>query len=97
MKWPSVFSGTFLLPFGRESIPSGVQDPGVVVGALHTSEETDGLSRQLPGRQRTCVGQRTVGLSLDVTFLFPFLEVSQRGQFCWILHPLDNLEREDTY
>uniref|UniRef100_A0A8D8RI84 Secreted protein n=1 Tax=Cacopsylla melanoneura TaxID=428564 RepID=A0A8D8RI84_9HEMI len=66
-----------LLSLGRESITSGIQDPWVVVGTLHTGEQTNGLSWQFSGGQGTCVGQRTVWLSFDVTLLFPFLEVSQ--------------------
>lgn len=45
-----------LLSLGGETITSRIQDPGVVVGTLHTGEETDGLSWQLPGGQRTSIG-----------------------------------------
>lgn len=31
-------------------------------------------------------------MSFDITFLLPFLEISQCGQFSRVLHPLDNLQ-----
>ena len=49
----------------------------------------------LPGGESASVGQRAEGLALDVAFLFPFLEVSETGQFGGVLHPLDDLEHGD--
>lgn len=45
------------LAFGAEAVASGVKDPRVVVGALHASEQSQGLSGQLPGGQGAGVGQ----------------------------------------
>lgn len=80
---------------GGEAISSWVQDPWVVVGALHASEETQSLTGQFAGRQRAGVREGTVGLSLDVALFLPFLEVSQSVQLGWVLHPLDDLEHCD--
>lgn len=82
------------LAFGAEAVTSGVEDPGVVVGALHASEQSQGLSGQLPGGQGASVGQRAEGLSLDVALLLPLLEVAQRRQLGGVLHPLDNLRKK---
>lgn len=80
---------------GREAISSWVQDPWVVVGALHASEETEGLTGQFTGGQRTGIREGTVGLSLHVTLFLPLLEVSQSVQLGWVLHPLNDLEHGD--
>ena len=40
-----------------EAVPCGVEDPGVVVGALHAGVEAVGEARQLAGAQRARVGQ----------------------------------------
>ena len=45
----------------------------------------------LPCGEWASIWQRAERLSLDVAFLFPFLEVSESSQFGWVLHPLDNL------
>ena len=42
--------------------------------------------------QRARVGQRAVRLPLDVTLLFPLLEVAKTIQLGGVLHPLDDLE-----
>lgn len=81
-----------LTSLNREAIASRIQDPGIVVGALHAREQTQGLAGQLAGCQRACVGQRAVGLSLNIALLLPFLEVTQRVELCGILHPLDDLQ-----
>lgn len=76
----------------REAIASGIEDPGIVVGALHAREEAQSLAGQLARGQRAGVGQGAVGLALDVAFLLPFLEVAQRIELCGILHPLNDLQ-----
>lgn len=48
------------LPRG-EAVASWVQQPRIIVGTFHASEETQGLAWQLPGRQRTGIGQRAIG------------------------------------
>lgn len=62
--------------FSGETISRGVEDPWVVVGAFHASEEPDGLSWEFPGGKRARVGKGAFGLSFDITLLLPFLEVS---------------------
>ena len=78
--------------FEAEAVSSGVEDPGVVVGTLHAGVKTMGEARQLSGAEWAGVGQGTVGLALHVALLLPLCEVSQGGQLCRVLHPLDNLE-----
>ncbi len=41
----------------REPVAGGVQDPGVVVGALHAGVQADRLPGQLAGVERAGVGQ----------------------------------------
>lgn len=77
--------------FNGESVPGRIQDPGVVVGALHAGVEVDCFPGQLAGFQRAGVGQRAVRLALNVTLLLPLLEVSQRRQLGGVLHPLYHL------
>ena len=77
--------------FERKPVSSGVQNPGIVVGAFHTRMQSKGFTGQLSGRQRTGVWQGTVRLTLNIALLLPFSEVSQSCNFCGILHPLDNL------
>ena len=78
----------------RESISGGVKDPGVIVGALHARVQPEGLARKLAGVERAGVGQRAVGLALDVTLLLPLGEVTQGGELSWVLHPLDDLQKK---
>lgn len=78
--------------FNGESIAGWVEDPWVVIWAFHASEETYCLTWEFPGCQWAGVWQRAEGLSLNVALFFPFLEISQSGQFSWVLHPLDNLQ-----
>ena len=63
--------------FGGETIASRVKNPGIVVGAFHAGEKTQGFARQLASGQRASVGQRAVGLTLNVAFFFPFLKISK--------------------
>jgi hypothetical protein len=74
-----------------ESISSGVKNPGVVVGALHASVESQCFARQLPGVQGARVGQGAVGLALVVALLLPLGEVTETRQFSRVLHPLNDL------
>ena len=74
-----------------EAVPCGVEDPGVVVGALHAGVQAVGEAGELAGAQRARVGQRAVGLTLHVALLLPLAEVSQGGHLSGVLHPLDNL------
>ena len=74
-----------------EPIAGGVEDPGVVVGALHAGVQPQGLSRQLAGAQRARVGQGAVGLALDVALVLPLAEIPQCSKLSWVLHPLDHL------
>lgn len=78
-----------------ESFTSGIQDPWIVVGALHASVKSVDLTRQFSCGESASVWQRAERLTLDVTFLFPLLEVSETGQFCGVLHPLDDLQHGD--
>lgn len=45
--------------------------------------------------ERASVGQRAEGLTFNIAFFFPFLEVSETSQFGGVLHPLDDLEHGD--
>jgi len=78
-----------------ESVAGGVEDPGIVVGALDTRVETEGFSGQFPGVQGAGVGQVAVRLALDVTLALPLGEVAQGGDLGGVLHPLDNLQHGD--
>lgn len=78
-----------------ETLSSGIENPGISSGALHASVKSVDLSWQFSGGQRTDVGQRAEGLSLNVALFFPFLEVSETGQFGGVLHPLDDLQHGD--
>ena len=49
-----------------------------------------------PGGKRAGVGQRAVGLALDVTLLLPLGEVTQGSQLGGVLHPLDDLEEKQN-
>lgn len=84
-----------LLLLGGEAIAGGIEDPGVVVGALHAGEETQGFTGQFAGGERAGVREGAVGLSLDVTLFLPLLEVSEGVEFGRVLHPLDDLEHGD--
>jgi len=74
-----------------EPISSGVEDPGVVVGALDTGVQSEGFARQLSCSQWAWIGQGAEWLALHITFFFPFLEVSERVDICWFLNPFQNL------
>jgi len=74
-----------------ESITGGIQNPRVVVGALHASVESEDFSGQFSGGKRAGVGQGTERLALDVALLLPLLEVPETSEFSGVLHPLDNL------
>ena len=62
-----------------EAVARGIQDPGVVVGALHAGVQPQGLPGQLPRVERAGVGQGAVRLALHVALLLPLREVSQGG------------------
>ena len=79
-----------------ETVTRGIQDPGVVVGALHAGVQPQGLPGQLPRVERAGVGERAVGLALHITLLLPLSEVAQGRQLGRVLHPLDDL-RWDKY
>ena len=49
------------------------------------------LPWELPGTQRTGVGQRAERLALHQTLLLPLLEVSQALRAGGVLHPLNHL------
>jgi len=55
----------------------------------------EGFPGQLPGPQGAGVGQAAERLALDVTLCLPVVEVSEGGQLCWLLHPLDHLKHRD--
>jgi len=57
--------------------------------------ETESFSWKLSGVEWARVREGAIGLTLDVTFVLPFGEITKSCQFCWILHPLDNLEHGD--
>ena len=76
-----------------ETIAGGIEKPRVIVGALHASEETKGLTGKLSGCERTRVREGTVRLSLLVAALFPILEVTEGRQLGWRLDPFDYLGR----
>ena len=76
-----------------EPVSCGVQDPWVVVGALHACVETKSFSRKLSGVEGARVGEGAIGLPLDITFVLPFREITKSSQLCGILHPLDNLKQ----
>ena len=76
----------------RKSVTGGIKDPRVIIGAFHTSVQSQGFAGQFSGCPGARVRQRAVGLTLDIAFLFPFGEISQSSQFGRILHPLDDLD-----
>lgn len=78
-----------------EPVSRGVQDPWVIVGALHTSVQTEGFAGEFPRVEGARVGQGAVRLTLDVAFFLPFGEVSEGSQLGGILHPLNNLKHGD--
>ena len=55
--------------------------------------KSDSLSGQFPGVEGTCVGQRTVRLSLDVTASLPIRIVAKAVDVSRVLHPLDHLKQ----
>lgn len=59
-----------------ETVAGRVEQPWIVVGALHASEQAKGLAWKLPGGQWAGVRKGAVGLALLVAGLFPVLEVS---------------------
>jgi len=67
----------YFLLFGGEAIAGRIENPGIVVGAFHAGEKTQGFSRQLASGQRASIGQRAVRLALNVAFFFPFLKISK--------------------
>ena len=77
-----------------EPIPCRIQDPGIVVRALHAGVEAQGLPGELPGVEGAGVGEGAEGLTLDITLVLPLREVTESGQLCGVLHPLDNLESQ---
>lgn len=77
-----------------ETVAGRVEQPWIVVGALHASEQAKGLAWKLPGGQWAGVRKGAVGLALLVAGLFPVLEVSQRRELRRCLHPLDHLQVE---
>ena len=74
-----------------ESVAGGVEDPGVVVGALHAGVQSKSFSWKLSGVEGASVWQRAVGLALVVALLLPLGEVPKASQLSGVLHPLDNL------
>ena len=76
-----------------EALAGGVEQPGVVVGALEARVQAEGLSRQLSGGQRAGVGQRAVGLALDVALLLPLGVIAESRHVDGVLHPLDHLKQ----
>ena len=75
-----------------ESLPGGIEKPGVVVRALHAGVQPQCLSRQLASVGRTRVRQRAVGLTLHVAPFLPFGVVSQGVYVDRVLHPLNDLK-----
>jgi len=57
--------------------------------------EAQGLPGELPGVEGAGVGEGAEGLTLDITLVLPLREVTESGQLCGVLHPLDNLEHGD--
>lgn len=77
-----------------ETVAGWVEQPWIVVGALHAGEQTKGFAGKLPGGQGAGVRKGTVGLTLLVAGLLPVLEVSERREFRRCLHPFDHLQVE---
>lgn len=77
-----------------ETVAGWVEQPWIVVGALHAGEQTKSFAGKLSGGQRAGVREGTVGLTLLVARLFPILEVSERREFRRCLHPFDHLQVE---
>ena len=84
---PFVFSSDL----EAETVASGVEDPGVVVGAFHARVKPQSFPGQFPGAQWAGVGKGAVGLALDVALVLPLAEVPQCSKLSWVLHPLDHL------
>lgn len=81
--------------FLEESISSWINNPRVVIRALHTGVEADRFSGQFSGSAGTSVWQRAQRLSLRLTSCLPFLKVSDGYDRLWVLHPLDHLHDKD--
>ena len=81
--------------FKGEPVAGGIQDPGVVVGALHAGVESQGLAGQLPRGHGAGVGQRAEGLAVGIAGLLPLLEVPDGVDGDGVLHPLDGLHMVD--
>lgn len=77
-----------------ETVAGWVEQPWIVVGALHAGEQTKGFAGKLSGGQRAGVRKGTVGLTLLVAGLFPVLEISERRELRRCLHPFDHLQVE---
>ena len=54
--------------------------------------KTERLSRQFSGGEGASVGQRAVGLGLDVALVLPLGVVAKGGYVDGVLHPLNNLK-----
>jgi len=67
----------FFKLFCGEAIAGRIKNPGIVVGAFHAGEKTQGFARQLASGQRARIGQRAVRLALNVAFFFPLLKISK--------------------
>lgn len=87
----------YFLLFGGEAIAGRIKNPRIIVGTFHAGKKTQGFAGQLASGQRASIGQRAVGLTLNVAFFFPFLEISKWCQFSWILHPLDDLWKTQCF
>jgi len=74
-----------------EPVAGGVEDPGVVVGALHAGVQPQRLPGQLPCGQGAGVGQRAEWLTLDIAFLLPLGKVTKSIQISRLCHPLNGL------
>lgn len=74
-----------------EPVAGGVQDPGVVVGALHAGVQPQRLPGQLPRGQWAGVRQGAEWLALDIAFLLPLGKVTKSIQISRLCHPLNSL------
>lgn len=75
-----------------ETVAGRIEQPRVIIRALHAGEQAKSFARKFSGSQGTGVRERTVGLALLVAGFFPILEVPQCREFRRILHPLDYLQ-----
>jgi len=75
----------------RKAVSCGIKEPGVVVWTFHARVKPDGFSWQFSSGKSTGVRQGAVGLTLNITFGFPFLKISQRIQVSRFLDPFENL------